>query len=50
MKVTPFDTSSHLDHPTVIACYLREAVRSRDRKLILRAMRNVARALMRRLK
>jgi probable addiction module antidote protein len=44
VKVAPFDTASHLDNPEVIRHYLAEALHSRDKKLILRAIRNVMRA------
>jgi DNA-binding phage protein len=44
VKITSFDTARHLDNPKVVAHYLAEAFRTRDSKLILRAVSNVARA------
>jgi DNA-binding phage protein len=46
VKIISFDTTRHLDHPKVVAHYLAEAFRTRDSKLILRAVRNVAQAMM----
>jgi probable addiction module antidote protein len=43
-KIQPFDTARHLDNPEVISYYLAEALETRDPRLILRAIRNVARA------
>jgi hypothetical protein len=45
VKLQPFDTARHLDNPEVISHYLAEAFQTRDSKLILRAIRNVVRAL-----
>ena len=40
VKIEPFDTARHLDNPEVISHYLREALETGDRKLIvLRASR-----------
>ncbi len=44
VKLQPFDTARHLDNPEVITHYLAEAFQTRDNKLILRAIQNVARA------
>jgi probable addiction module antidote protein len=44
VKLQPFDTARHLDNPEVISHYLAEAFQTRDSKLILRAIHNVARA------
>lgn len=45
VKTAPFDVADHLDNFRVIAHYLAEAFRTRDCKLILRAISNVARAI-----
>ena len=44
VKLQAFDTARHLDNPEVISHYLAEAFQSRDGKLMLRAIQNVARA------
>jgi probable addiction module antidote protein len=44
VKLQPFDTARHLDNPEVISHYLAEAFQTRESKLILRAIANVARA------
>ena len=50
IKSAPFDIARHLDNPKVIAHYLAEAFRTRDSKLIRRAVSNVAHAVGVRLK
>jgi DNA-binding phage protein len=43
VKTKPFDAADHLDNRTVIIAYLRETFQTRDRRLIVRAIGNVAR-------
>jgi probable addiction module antidote protein len=44
VQTQAFDTARHLDNPEVIAWYLADAFETRDSRIILNAIRNVARA------
>jgi len=50
VNTKPFDTADYLDNRRAIICYLAEAFRTCDGRVILRAIENVARAIGRRLR